>query len=233
MNQLKQFSLGLILSLVAGTVFSQVPMDDMAKGMQFYKESRFKEALPIFHKLAQEGDAKAQYQLCLMFKNGQGMKKPDVNEARIWCQKSAAQGYGPAEFAIAQSLQVGESVNPEAIEHYKKAAKQGVPEAQYALGKLYEFGHGVQQSYYQARTLYMWASGQGYAPATYRVGVIYEEGKGVRPSMIAATRWYEKAAGMGSEEAKAKLAQIKKQEEEIEQMKRNQALNPNQQTVTP
>lgn len=231
MRQLRHMVVGGVLLLMLLPAFSQT--DDMTKGLQFYKEGRFKEALPIFHKLAQEGNASAQYQLCLMFKRGQGMKKPDPNEATVWCKKSADQGYALAEHEMATNLQSGNNTSS-SLEYYKKAAKQGVPEAQYTLGKFYEFGEGgVQQSYYQARTLYMWASAQGYSPATYRVGVIYEEGKGVRPSMVAAIRWYEKAAGMGNEEAKAKLELIKQQEEEMEQMRRNQALIPEKNAVTP
>lgn len=195
-------------------------VDDYASGMKLYKEGRYEEALPHIHKAASEGRQEAQYQLCLMFKRGQGMKAPDAGEAYVWCKKSADQGYGPAEHEMASSLQTGWGVAKDpaaALEYYLKASKQGVPEAQYALGLLYEFGDGgVKQSYYQARTLYMWASGKGYSPATYRVGTLYEEGKGVRPSMAAALLWYRKAASMGNEDALARLEAMRKQEEEME-----------------
>lgn len=194
--------------------------DDYASGMKRYKEGNYEEALSYIHKAASEGGQEAQYQLCLMFKRGQGMKAPDAGEAYAWCKKSADQGYGPAEHEMASSLQTGWGVAKDpaaALDYYLKASKQGVPEAQYALGLLYEFGDGgVKQSYYQARTLYMWASGKGYSPATYRVGTLYEEGKGVRPSMAAALLWYRKAAAMGNEDALARLEAMRKQEEEME-----------------
>ncbi|MCM1129957.1 MAG: sel1 repeat family protein [Alistipes senegalensis] len=193
---------------------------DAAAGRRLYEEGRYEQALPLMSKAAEAGDREVQYRLCLMFKRGQGMKKPDAQKAYAWCRKSAEQGYGPAEYETAASLYAGlgtEKDTAAALDYYMRASRQGVPEAQYALGMLYESGDGgVTQSYYQARTLYMWASGKGYAPATYRVGTMYEEGKGVRPSMAAALRWYRKAASMGNGDALARLEALKKQEEEME-----------------
>lgn len=211
----------VLLPLAMAGAFAQTQyVDDYATGMKLYKEGNYEEALSHIRKAASEGGQEAQYQLCLMYKRGQGMKAPEAGEAYAWCKKSADQGYGPAEHEMASSLQTGWGVAKDpaaALEYYLKASKQGVPEAQYALGLLYEFGDGgVKQSYYQARTLYMWASGKGYSPATYRVGTLYEEGKGVRPSMAAALLWYRKAASMGNEDALARLEAMRRQEEEME-----------------
>lgn len=213
----------VLLPLVAGGALAQTQgdyVDDYAAGMKLYKEGQYEEALHAIRKAASDGRQEAQYQLCLMYKRGQGMKAPDAGEAHAWCKKSADQGYGPAEHEMASSLQTGWGVAKDpaaALEYYLRASRQGVPQAQYALGLLYEFGDGgVKQSYYQARTLYMWASGKGYSPATYRVGTLYEEGKGVRPSMAAALLWYRKAASMGNEDALARLEAMRQQEEEME-----------------
>ncbi len=211
------FSFAVMFACVQ-TCYGQI--DNYATGMKLYKEANYKEAMPYMLKAANEGTKEAQYQLCIMYKRGQGIKTPNATEAYNWCKKSAEQGYGLAEYELAESLQTGWGVTKDpatALDYYFKASKQGVPEAQYALGLLYEFGDGgVKQSYYQARTLYMWASGKGYSPATYRVGTMYEEGKGIRPSMAAALRWYRKAAAMGNEDALAKLNALKQQEEEME-----------------
>lgn len=211
----------LPFALAGGVAWAQgMPADDYAAGMKLYKEGHYEEALQHIHKAAGSGVKEAQYQLCLMFKRGQGMKDADAGEAYAWCKKSAEQGYGPAEHEMASSLQTGWGVAKDpaaALDYYMKASRQGVPQAQYALGLLYEFGDGgVKQSYYQARTLYMWASGKGYSPATYRVATLYEEGRGVRPNMVAAMLWYRKAAAMGNEDALARLESMKKQEAELE-----------------
>jgi TPR repeat protein len=150
---------------------------------------------------------------------GKGLRQLLLAAALLYAAAACAQGTYVAENEVAASIQEGSGAPKDpaaALEYYMKASKQGVPEAQYALGLLYEYGEGgVKQSYYQARTLYMWASGSGYSPATYRVGVMYEEGKGVRPSMAAALLWYRKAAAMGNEDALARLEAMRKLEEEM------------------
>lgn len=215
----------LSLAMATGITHAQgTYVDEYSEGMKRYKEQKYDEALPLIRQAAASGSKEAQYQLCRMYKHGQGMAAPDAGEAYVWCKKSAEQGYGPAEHEIASSLQTGWGVAKDpagALEYYLKASKQGVPEAQYALGLLYEFGDGgVKQSYYQARTLYMWASGKGYSPATYRVGTLYEEGLGVRPSMAAAMLWYRKAAAMGNQDAQVKLDALRKQDEALETISR-------------
>lgn len=218
----------LATSALAQSSYGQ--KDNYSVGMELYQAGNYKEALPYIQKAANDGGKEAQHQLCIMLKRGHGYKAPDAAQAYAWCKKSAEQGYGPAEYEMGVSLQEGAGIAQDsaaALEYYLKASKQSVPEAQYALGQLYEFGEGgVKQSYYQARALYMWASGKGYSPATYRVGILYEEGKGIRPNMAAALRWYRKAASMGNEDALAKLEALRKQEEEMEQAMRQEQLEP-------
>src|SRR5512134_1893782 len=51
-------------------------------------------------------------------------------------------------------------------------AKQGLPEAQYSLGVMYDNGRGVQQDYAEAMKWYRKAAEQGDAPAQYNLGVM-------------------------------------------------------------
>jgi hypothetical protein len=200
----------IMLTLLAVSARAQTPLEEYNTGMNLYNSGRHESALSYIKQAAQSGLKQAQYQLCVMYKYGQGMKVSDHAEAYVWCKKSSEQGYPQADYELAMSLQAGKGVEKDsamALRHLMKASKEGVREAQYALGFLYEFGQeGVTKNYYQARTLYMWSSGKGYSPATYRVGVMYEHGKGVRPNMKTALRWYKKAASMRNEEAKEKLS---------------------------
>ena len=50
---------------------------------------------------------------------------------------------------------------------FRLAADQGLPEAQHALGTLYELGEGVPRDGVKAVQLYRRAAEQGYAPAQY------------------------------------------------------------------
>ena len=59
-------------------------------------------------------------------------------------------------------------------------AKQGVAEAQFNLGTMYDSGQGVHQDYAEAFRWYRKAADQGYTEAQYNLGVMYDNGDGVR-----------------------------------------------------
>jgi TPR repeat protein len=67
----------------------------------------------------------------------------------------------------------------EATYWYRKAADQGNPQAQNAIGWLYERGLGVTQDYSEAMRLFRLAAEQGDAPAQSNIGRLYENGWGV------------------------------------------------------
>jgi len=220
-HPVKNRGAGLYFSMVASLflmlffsfpAWSKSPVDDYNAGLKHYRAGEYEQALPFFQEAAEHGMKEAQYHLCIMYKRGQGMARPNAETAYSWCKKSSGQSHAAAGYEVGASLEEGLGVEKDvaqALVHYMKASKEGVPEAQYALGRMYEFGlAGLARNYYQARMLYTWSSGKGFAPATYRVGVIYEYGKGVQPSMATARRWYAKAAAMGNEEAREKLESL-------------------------
>ena len=68
----------------------------------------------------------------------------------------------------------------EAVKWYRKAADQGIAEAQYAvLASIYDHGKGVPQDYAEAVKWYRKAAEQGYAKAQLNLGLMYDNGKGV------------------------------------------------------
>ena len=63
--------------------------------------------------------------------------------------------------------------DPEAaVEWYRKAAEQGLPEAQTALGDLYARGIGVAADPEAARAWYEKAAAQGHAPAQAKLAAL-------------------------------------------------------------
>ena len=52
-----------------------------------------------YTKAAEQGDARAQHNLAVCFKNGQGVEQ-DLEQAMTWYKKSAAQGYARAVQAL-------------------------------------------------------------------------------------------------------------------------------------
>lgn len=89
-------------------------------------------------KIAEAGDAEAQYKLAQNLENGYSMYKNEV-EAVYWYRKSAIQGNMHAQYILAYCLEHGKgcAVNTEeAIEWYKKSAAQGKVIAKKKLEKI-------------------------------------------------------------------------------------------------
>ena len=81
-----------------------------------------------------------------------------------------------------------------ALQWNRKAAAQGVAEAQYNLGVIYKFGLGVPQDYAKALQWYRKAAEQGVAKAQFNLGLMYDNGLGVKQDYAKGAKWYRKAA---------------------------------------
>lgn len=84
-------------------------------------------------------------------------------------------------------------------------AEQGIAEAQYYLGLMYDDGKGVERDAAQAAEWYRKAAEQGIAAAQSNLGAMYETGDGVQTDRGMAEKWYRLAAGQGDEEARRRL----------------------------
>ena len=86
----------------------------------------------------------------------------------------------------------------EALNWYKKAAKQGSADAQYNIGAMYQDGHGVWQSDVEASIWYRKAAEQGYAAAQNNLGIILGDGG----DNVEGYMWLHLAAAQGDEFAR-------------------------------
>lgn len=93
----------------------------------------------------------------------------------------------------------------EAVRWYRRAAKQGLADAQYALGICYVNGEGVPKDDGEAAYWYRQAAEQDHAGAQFMLGVLYEEGDGVPQDAAEAVRWYRRAAEQGDADAQYNL----------------------------
>jgi TPR repeat protein len=85
--------------------------------------------------------------------------------------------------------------NAEAALWFKKAADQGIADAQYNLGVLHYQGTGVKQDYAEAFRLYSLSAEKGYALAQYNLGLMYLQGAGVPKDPVRAYIWLDLASG--------------------------------------
>ena len=150
-------------------------------------------------KLAEDGNAEAQYSLALVYANGDGVAQSDT-EAVKWFRKSAEQGYLDAQCNLGVFYDTGRGVPQsysEAAKWYRKAADQGLASAQFNLGLLYDYGKGVSQSYSEAAKWYRKAAEKGHPKAQCSLGVLYLEGHGVSQSNTEAYNCFRKATEKG------------------------------------
>jgi uncharacterized protein len=109
--------------------------------------------------LAEQGEASAQYNLGIMYANGEGVPENDA-EAVKWYRLAAEQGYALAQYNLGVMYANGEGVpenDAEAVKWYRLAAEQGEASAQYNLGVMYANGEGVPENY-NYLTAYVWLS---------------------------------------------------------------------------
>jgi tetratricopeptide (TPR) repeat protein len=95
----------------------------------------YAEAVKWYCKAAEQGYAKAQYNLGCCFANDNGVLQ-DLTEAVKWFRKSAEQGHADAQYALGKYYYYGHGVNQnttEAVKWWKKAAELGNAKAQYDL----------------------------------------------------------------------------------------------------
>ena len=134
--------LGISLLVASGGfVYAQ----DFNKGLEAAQKGDFATALREWRPLAEQGDAKAQFNLGVMYDNGQGVTQDD-KEAVKWYRKSAEQGDAKAQYNLGVMYGNGAGVTQyykEAVKWYRKAAEQGHAKAQNNLGLMYYNGDGV------------------------------------------------------------------------------------------
>jgi TPR repeat protein len=102
----------------------------------------------------------------------------------------------------------------------KPLAEQGLPEAQFNLGLMYDKGQGVPQDYAEAVKWYRKAAEQGNAKAVksyrkaaeqgnaeaqFNLGLMYDKRQGVPQNYAEAAKWYRRAAEQGFAEAQTNL----------------------------
>ena len=92
-----------------------------------------------------------------------------------------------------------------AIKEYRPLADRGNAEAQYRIGRMYEFGQGYPQDKAQGIAWIRKAAAQNHADAQQELGFIYATGDGVKQDDVQAVAWFRKAATQGGATAQYNL----------------------------
>jgi TPR repeat protein len=137
---------------------------------------------------AEAGDARAQFNTAAQLER---VKRYD--EALAWYQRSAAQGFRPAEMNLAQMYENGIGVKQDLAEargRYRRLAGLGDAEARYRAAKL----AAAAGDYAEALKLYERAARDDDWRAILDLGELYENGRGVPRDVPRAVRLYERVA---------------------------------------
>lgn len=168
-------------------------MDD---GRAAYERQDYTLALREFGKLAQEGNAGAQYAVGVMYAEGQGVAR-EIEAAVQWFRKAADQGEPRAEFRLGLLCYDGQGLPQsykEAARWFRRAADHGHAPAQFDLAMMYASGLGVPENQTESVKWLRLASAQGLGEAQNNLAIAFDTGTGVRHSDIAAHALYTLAA---------------------------------------
>jgi TPR repeat protein len=166
------------------------------------------EAVAVFQKGAEHGDASATRNLGVSYRDGKGVEQ-DYAKALAWYERAAAKGEANAMADLGLLYENGRGVAQDYVrarEWYEQAAATGDAGAMRNLGLLYENGRGVAQDYAKARAWYEQAAAKGNASAMVDHGLLYESGHGVTQDYVKARERYEQAAAKGDAGAMRNVA---------------------------
>ncbi len=127
----------LTLALFLGSVGTGCG-PDFNKGVAAYESGDFATALGEFRPLAEQGDARAQFNLGVMYEKGRGVPQDD-KIALKWFTLAAEQGYARAQHNLGLMYDKGEGVPQDyktAVKWYELATEQGKSSAQNNLKKM-------------------------------------------------------------------------------------------------
>ena len=174
------------------------------RGAEAYAREDYAQAARWMREAAEQGHARAQDNLGIMYTIGLGVPQ-DGRQAERWLLEAAKQGYAPAQKNLGilyRDGQGGARQDPAAaVRWFRRAANQGNAEAQFALGSIYIVGFAGRRDEVEGVRLMMAAAEQGHASALYGLGLLYESGTGVVRDLVEALMYYGLAEIRGEEAA--------------------------------
>jgi TPR repeat protein len=179
-----RFLPALILILLSPAFAFAAPLEE-AKAALEHKD--YAAAFKIIKPLAEQGQPEAQYLLGNQYLYGQGVNR-DEREGPKWIQKSADNGYAPAQ------IRVG---------HWHESRKNAGNDLEHWIIK----EHNNQE----AIKWYMRAADQGSTDAETQIALIYwDGGLNLPKDEKEGLRWFHKAAEHGNRFAQLHLARVYK-----------------------
>lgn len=171
-------------------------------------------------KLAEQGNAEAQYKVGEMYELGRGVAQ-NMEKAREWYSKSAAQDHKKSTYRLLFMDIQASGMNAERkkmVNALEAEAKSGVGDAQYFLGRMYAAGVGLPKSYSNAETWLSKATFNGIPEAETDLIAVQEE-----IARIEARQAQRKAQAEAERKKKAAAEKARREREAKEKRERELA----------
>lgn len=197
-----QIESGFLAKLLTKTMFTAVMLlalcaaslaqaNTLEEAKQKLLQKDYAAAHAIYLSLANQNDAKACYNLGLMYQDGDGVAK-NMDEAVKWYTKSAELNYKEAQYTLASLVfqrQIQSISYPQAVTYYEQAAKQGHVKSQLNLGMLYLRGDVIAQDMPAAVQWLNLAASNNNSEAQGYLADLYQQGAGVEQDTVKAAMW--------------------------------------------
>ena len=170
-----------------------------------------KEAARWYQAAAKAGKPEAQFRYAMILLEGSAVSR-DEAQARDLMQAAADRGLPLAEYNYGQMLIESSPSGgfTDAARYFEKAAKAGVPEAQYAMSQLFASGRGVTEDLPKARAFLHAAALNGFTIAQIEYGIWLINGKGGPAKAEEGFRFLRHAAALGNPIAINRVAHLYK-----------------------
>lgn len=187
----------LLTSMAAGQSYPDSPVyrDYRPRQDRDNRSTAYRQQVDIFllERDAADGDALAQHELGVRYLTGRGVI-PDTVKSSVWLRRAAEQGYAPAAYNYALLLANGWGVEWDPFQAYAlflRAARQGMPEAQFVVGVFHTDDLVVKQNWKEAHRWMSLAAESGNEGA--KRGAEEIERRGHVPAAAATAKQRESA----------------------------------------
>jgi uncharacterized protein len=184
MLQIRLFIVGMLL---CGVVHAHT----LEEAKQKLSQKDFAAAHAIYLSLANQNDAKACYNLGLMYHDGDGVKQ-SMDEAVKWYTRSAELNYVQAQYMLASLVfrrEIQGISYERAAQYYQQAAEQGHVRSQLNLGMLYMRDDVVPQDLAASFKWLNLAASNNNSEAQGYMANVYMQGIGVEKDTVKAAMW--------------------------------------------
>ena len=200
----------LLLTLITTINLTANSFSQMRSNVQ---QAKLESSQKFFYakRAAERGNARAQFDLGLMYANGNGVAKNEA-EALKWFSKAAQNNfYKPVSV---KRVVKRKKISQQFI-FAKNAAAKGNVRAQFDLAMMYSKGNGVRKNEKLAFNYFHKAARNNSIEAKFQMGLNFAQGRGVKKQKQLAKYWFKLAAKAGHSRAMAHLASLEKSDKAV------------------